>query len=211
MSIEERRARIGMTADEARLIRRNVSCSGAAALAAALLLCGAFKAFDTWTEAKHVSRASRQVEQIVANFASIYGSRPLDLGKWPTDITAYAIDRNFLPPEMLPSNASCHDAGSRENCSGVGPWPGSVARIYSGQQYDAISIAYFNLDNSACSALASALINPDAPLPLVIANINESNYMFPPIGNNDFPNAADLAHDCDNGSGNKVGLMYSLK
>jgi hypothetical protein len=211
MSIEQRRARIGMTADDAALIRRNVGFYVAAALAAMLVLWGAFKAVTAWSEARSVSRATQQVQQIVKNFESIYGNRPLDLGGWPTDVTAYAIGRNFLPPDMLPSNVDCRNGGSPASCQGIGPWSRSVVKIYSGQEYDAIGVVYFNLDKPACDAFSIAMINIDAPLQLVVATINESNYTFPPFGNSDFPTASVLADDCEDGHGNKVGLMYGLK
>jgi hypothetical protein len=211
MSVEERRARVGISAEDAALIRRNIGYCAAATLAAALLLWAVSAGVNAWSGARNVSRAGQQLQQIITNFQSIYGNRPLDLGKWPTEVTAYAIGRNFLPPDMLPSNVNCRDAGSPASCQGIGPWPGSVVRLYSGQQYDAIGVVYFNLDQSACGALSSAMVKADAPLRLVVANINDSNYIFPPFGNSAFPGAADIAHDCQDGNVNKVGLMYGLK
>lgn len=215
MSIEERRARAGMSADEAALIRRNVAYCAAATLAIGVVLWGVSKPFDSWFgswfETGEAGRARQQVQQIIANFQTIYGTRPLDLGKWATDVTAYAIARNFLPPGMVPSTVNCRDAGAKAACFGVGPWPGSVVRVYSGQEYDAIAVVYFNLDKSACDELSSALISPDRPLRLVIANINERNYMFPPDGNSQYPGALEIAQSCLDGKVNKVGLLYSMR
>lgn len=211
MSIEERNARAGMSAEEVTLVWRSVAYCAAATLAAALLQWGTFKAWDAWSEASIVSHAKHQVEHIVANFQSIYGSRPLDLGNWATEVTGYAIARNFLPADMLSASVNCRDTGSQASCLGVGPWPGSVVRVYSGQQYNAIGVVYFNLDKSACAAFSSAMVNPDKSLRLVIANINQSNYSFQPFGNSKFPTASDIAHDCQDGNGNKVGLLYGLK
>lgn len=211
MSIEERRARAGMTADEAALIRKNVVYCAIATLVAGGLLWGVSQALDFWSGTSEVGRAKQQVQQIVANFETIYGNRPLDLGKWATDITAYAVGRNFVPVDMVPATINCRDAASKASCHGVGPWPGSVVKIYSGQEYDAIGVVYFNLDKSACGALTSALVNADSPLRLVVANINDGNYRLPPYGNSSYPGANEINHDCLDGKVNKVGLMYAMK
>jgi hypothetical protein len=112
---------------------------------------------------------------------------------------------------MLPSTVNCRDGASQATCHAVGPWPGSVVRIYSGQEYDAIGVVYFDLDRSACNALSSALVNPDPPLRVVVANIGDGNYMFPPFGSSDFPDARDIARHCREGNVNKVGLIYGLR
>lgn len=211
MSIHERRARAGMTAEEAAMIRRNVAYCAVATFVIGAALWGFLKPFSSWFETSEVGRAKQQVQQIVAKFQGIYGTRPMDLGKWPTEVTAYAITGNLLPPDMLPSTANCRDAGAKATCFGVGPWPGSVVRIYSGQEYDAIAVVYFNLDKSACDELAGALVNPDPPLRLVVANISQSNFKFPPYGDSQYPGALEIAQSCLDGNVNKVGLMYGMK
>jgi hypothetical protein len=211
MSIDERRAVAGMSAEDAARIRRNVAYCAVAAFAVGAVLWGFSKPFGSWFETSQVAHAKQQVQQIVAKFQGIYGNRPLDLGKWPTEVTAYAISGNFLPPEMLPPTVNCRDAGAKADCFGVGPWRGSVVRIYSGQEYDAIAVVYFNLDKSACDELAGAMVTPDPPLRLVVANISESNYMFPPHGNSQFPGALEIAQACLDRNANKVGLLYGMR
>jgi hypothetical protein len=155
------------------------------------------------------TRAGDQVRAIVTGFKSIYGTKPLDLGNWATDITGVAIKDHFMPADMLPPSVNCPGGESSESCYGLGPWSGSTVKVFSGQQYNAIGVIYSKLDSTACSQLANAFVASTTGL--VIMNINRNGYSFPPYGNSAYPTSSDIITACSNGKANQVQFLYAMK
>jgi hypothetical protein len=153
--------------------------------------------------------AKAQVSEIVASFKSMYSEKPVDLGKWATDITGFAIINRIMPPETVLPNEDCTTNASSRSCYAVGPWKNSRIIIYSGQDYNAIGVVYALLDQNACMDFAEALIFPNTGL--VIANINSTGFTFPPLGTAQYPDSASIASACSGNKSNQVQLLYSMK
>jgi hypothetical protein len=192
----------------AMLRRRLLMWLGAIVIVLAAFVVTTF-ILNYWDESSHLSRAKEQVTQIVGGFKAIYSNKPVDLGNWDTDITGLAINDHIMPADMLPQGASCTGTTSSDNCYGVGPWTGSIVKVYSGQQFNAIGIIYSKLDETACNQMAAAFVTPNSGLAIV--NINVAGYGFPPFGNSSFPTSSDIAKACNQGGANQVQLLYGMK
>jgi hypothetical protein len=210
MAVQEQGSRRHSSGETASTYLRRLTSWAIATVVALASFQGTNIALAYWDEHSRVVRASEDVSQIVAAFKSIYGTKPLDLGNWDTDITGLAINDHFLPDDMLPRDVSCADTASSDSCYGVGPWSSTTVKILSGQQYNAIGIVYSNLSQTACSHLASALVVPGSGL--VIVNINSIGYGFSPYGNSSYPTSSDVVAACTNiGNNNMMQLLYSIK
>jgi prepilin-type N-terminal cleavage/methylation domain-containing protein len=156
-----------------------------------------------WTAAGSVyennrtARASRQVLAIITGFKSIFGITRVNIADW-TDITALAINNEFMPADMIvPGNTS----------NGIGPWSGSIVNVYSYQSGNGIIILYQVLNQVACNDLGNAVATTNPGL--IWADINgtaagDAHSVSPGW------TPSNISTYCSQASGNYVYVMYSM-
>jgi prepilin-type N-terminal cleavage/methylation domain-containing protein len=156
-----------------------------------------------WTAASSVyennrtARANRQVLAIITSFKSIFGITRVNIADW-TDITALAINNQFMPADMIvPGNTS----------NGIGPWSSSTVNVYSYQSGNGIIILYQGLNQVACNDLGNAVATTNPGL--IWADIN-SNAGGNAVNTSPGWTTANISTYCSQASGNFVYVMYSM-
>jgi prepilin-type N-terminal cleavage/methylation domain-containing protein len=148
-------------------------------------------------ENNRTARANRQVLAIITSFKSIFGITRVNIADW-TDITALAINNQFMPADMIvPGNTS----------NGIGPWSGSTVNVYSYQSGNGIIILYQVLNQVACNDLGNAVATTNPGL--IWADINgtaagDAHSVSPGW------TTANISTYCSQASGNYVYVMYSM-
>jgi prepilin-type N-terminal cleavage/methylation domain-containing protein len=161
------------------------------------IIAAIWSAASSVYENNRTARANRQVLAIITGFKSIYGINRVDIADW-TDITALAINNEFMPADMIV-------AGNTSN--GIGPWSGSTVNVYSYKSGNGIIIYYQGLSQTACADFGSAVATTNPGL--IWANINGTA-----AGNalNVSPGwtPSNIATYCNLATGNNVYVMYSM-
>jgi type II secretory pathway pseudopilin PulG len=148
-------------------------------------------------ENNRTARASEEVMQIISGFRSIYGGKRVNIADW-TDITAVAINNQFLPADMIVN-------GNTSN--GIGPWSGSIVNVYSYQSGNGIIILYQGLNQSACNHLGNAVAttNPGLIWADINANMGGNASSLSPGWS-----TSNIAAFCSQATGNYLYVMYSM-
>jgi hypothetical protein len=96
----------------------------------------------------------------------------------------------------------------------LGPWPGSQVNVYSGSSWNAVTIAFWNVDVSTCIRLADAIttgnVFPGAGL--VWEGINNTDHRTLPPWGSDVPySMSDISTACAEATEKiNVQVTYSL-
>ncbi len=150
-----------------------------------------------------VSQAATETLMIVENFKSLYGGNRNGQAPNGTDITAMAISAGLLPADMIQTGNTTY---------ALGPWGGSQVNIYSASVWDAVTVAFWNIDQSTCNRLADAIVTGSA-FPangLVWTGINGTNRTLPPYGADVPFTPTDVATACASANGTmNVQVTYT--
>jgi prepilin-type N-terminal cleavage/methylation domain-containing protein len=161
-----------------------------------IILAAIWSAASSVYENNRTARAGVQVLSIITDFKSIFGSTRVNIADW-TDITAMAINNQFMPPDMIV-------AGNTSN--GISPWGGPV-NVYSYQSGNGVIVGYNGLSQTACNHFGNAVATTNPGL--IWAWINGTA-----AGNasNTSPGwtTANIAAYCNLATGNLVYVMYSM-
>jgi prepilin-type N-terminal cleavage/methylation domain-containing protein len=162
-----------------------------------------------WTAAASVydnyrtQRASAQVLTIVQNLKTLYGGGHGTLDPNGTDITPVVIAAGMMPADMI-------QQGNTTN--GLGPWAGSTVNVYSAAVWNGVTVAYWNLSETACNRLADAVVTGGV-FPsdgLIWEEVNSTAATLPPYGPDSPLTTDNVANACQPGATNSVEVTYSI-
>ena len=149
-----------------------------------------------------VSKASTETLAIVQNFKMLYGNGSAQEPNG-TDITSLAIAAGMFPADMIQPGNTAY---------GIGPWAGSQVNVYSGATWNAITVAFWNIDQSTCNRLADAIAIGSAftGAGLVWVGVNNTTRTYPPFGTDQPFTVSDIAAACSGGSNINVQVTYGV-
>ncbi len=123
----------------------------------------------------HVSKAATETLAIVQNFKGLYGNSALTDPNGE-DMTAFAMIAGLFPADMVQAGNTIY---------ALGPWSGSQVNVYSGSVWNAVTVAFWNIDIPTCNRLADAITtgNTFPAAGLVWEGINNTDHRtLPPFG-----------------------------
>ena len=148
-------------------------------------------------------RAAAQTLTIVQNLKTLYGGGHGTLDPNGTDITAVVIAAGLMPSDMIQAGNTSY---------GLGPWAGSQVNVYSAAVWNGITVAFWDLGETACNRLADAIVTGSLfPADgMVWEEVNSTAATLPPFGS-DAPLTTDnVANACTSGATNSVQVTYSV-
>jgi prepilin-type N-terminal cleavage/methylation domain-containing protein len=162
-----------------------------------------------WTAASRVyanynlDKAATETLSIVHSFKSLYAFNRVAQEPNGTDITALAMSSGFFPPDMVQQGNTTY---------ALGPWGGSQVNVYSGATWNAITVAFWNIDQTTCNRLADAIATGNA-FPgdgLVWEGVNSTYRTLPPYGTDQPFTVSGVAAACASGGNINVQVTYSV-
>jgi prepilin-type N-terminal cleavage/methylation domain-containing protein len=172
---------------------------GVAGMILSIIWVAAASVYDNF----RTQRAATQVLSIVQNMKTLYGAGHGTLDPNGTDITSVAIAAGMMPGDMVQAGNTSY---------GLGPWAGSQVNVFSAAVWNGITVAFWDLGQTACNRLADA-VAAGGVFPadgLVWEEVNSTARTLPPFGTDSPFTSRDVATACVSGSGNSVQITYSV-
>jgi prepilin-type N-terminal cleavage/methylation domain-containing protein len=162
-----------------------------------------------WTAAASVydnyrtQRAAAQTLTIVQNLKTLYGGGHGTLDPNGTDITSVVIAAGMMPGDMIQQGNTSY---------GLGPWAGSQVNVYSAAVWNGITVAFWDLTQTACNRLADAIVTGSV-FPsdgMIWEEVNSTAATLPPYGPDSPLTTDNVANACQSGATNSVQVTYSV-
>jgi len=150
----------------------------------------------------HLSKAATETLMIVQSFKTLYGNRPITDPNGE-DMTAFAMSAGLFPADMVQAGNTTY---------ALGPWSGSQVNVYSGSVWDAITVAFWNIDVTTCNRLADTIAtgNTFPSDGLVWEGVNNTYRTLPPFGTDVPFTVSDVATACASGGNINVQVTYTV-